>query len=67
MIIVIECIVLCALFTLMVYIMSKNPIATLYNYPPKVQERVKSAVENMTGLTVAVVNIRIASVDMSDN
>ncbi len=33
----------------------------------KVQERVKSAVENMTGLTVAVVNIRIASVDMGDN
>ena len=22
--------------------MSKNPIATLYNYPPKIQERVKS-------------------------
>ena len=33
----------------------------------KVQERVKSSVENMTGLTVAVVNIRIASVDMGDN
>ena len=33
----------------------------------KVQERVKSAVENMTGLTVAVVNIRIASVDMNEN
>ena len=33
----------------------------------KVQERVKSAVENMTGLTVAVVNVRIASVDMGDN
>ena len=33
----------------------------------KVQERVKSSVENMTGLTVAVVNIRVASVDMSDN
>lgn len=33
----------------------------------KVQERVKSAVESMTGLTVAVVNIRIASVDMGDN
>lgn len=30
----------------------------------KVQERVKTAVENMTGLEVAVVNIRIASVDM---
>lgn len=29
----------------MVYIMSKNPIATLYNYPPKVQERVKSIKE----------------------
>lgn len=33
----------------------------------KVQEKVKSSVENMTGLTVAVVNIRVASVDMSDN
>lgn len=33
----------------------------------KVQERVKSSVENMTGLTVAVVNIRIASVDMNEN
>ena len=30
----------------------------------KVQEKVKSAIENMTGLTVAVVNVRIASVDM---
>ena len=45
MIIVIECIILCLLFTLMVYIMSKNPIATLYNYPPKVQEKVKSMKE----------------------
>ena len=34
----------------------------------KVQERVKTAVENMTGLTVAVVNVRVASVDMgADN
>ena len=31
----------------------------------KVQDRVKTAVENMTGLTVAVVNVRIASVDMT--
>lgn len=30
----------------------------------KVQEKVKTAVENMTGLEVSVVNIRIASVDM---
>ncbi|MDY3919632.1 MAG: Asp23/Gls24 family envelope stress response protein [Candidatus Limivivens sp.] len=30
----------------------------------KVQERVKSAIENMTGLTVSDVNIRIASVCM---
>lgn len=42
MIVVIECIILCLLFTLMVYIMSKNPIATLYNYPPKIQDKVKS-------------------------
>lgn len=45
MIIVIECVVLCVLFTLMVYVMSRNPIATLYNYSPKVQERVKSMEE----------------------
>lgn len=32
----------------------------------KVQEKVKAAVENMTGLTVADVNIRIAGVDMGE-
>ena len=32
----------------------------------KVQERVKSAIENMTGLEVADVNIHIASVDMEN-
>ena len=42
MIIVIESVVLCAAFTLMVYLMSREPIKTLYNYPPKIQERVKS-------------------------
>ena len=42
MLILIESIVLCVLFTIMVYIMSKDPIKTLYNYPPKIQERVKS-------------------------
>ena len=33
----------------------------------KVQEKVKSAIENMTGLTVAVVNVRIASVSMEND
>ena len=33
----------------------------------KVQEKVKSAIENMTGLEVADVNIRIANVNMSSN
>lgn len=42
MIILIESIVLCLAFTLMVYMMSRKPIQTLYNYPPKIQERVKS-------------------------
>lgn len=42
MIILIETVILCILFTLMVYVMSKNPIKTLYNYPPKVIEKVKS-------------------------
>ena len=42
MIIVIESIILCAIFSLMVFVMSREPIKTLYNYPPKIQERVKS-------------------------
>ena len=42
MIIVIESVILCLIFTMMVYIMSREPIKTLYNYPPKIQERVKS-------------------------
>ena len=45
MIIVIESIILCFLFTVMVYIMSRKPINTIYNYPPKIQERVKSLKE----------------------
>ncbi len=42
MILVIESVVLCLLFTLMVYGMSRDPIKQLYNYPPKIQERVRS-------------------------
>ena len=42
MIIIIESIVLCLIFTFLVYLMSREPIRTLYNYPPKIQERVKS-------------------------
>lgn len=42
MIIVIESIILCAVFTLMVFAISREPIKTLYNYPQKIQERVKS-------------------------
>ena len=45
MVILIESVILCALFTLMVYIMSREPIKTLYNYPPKIQERVRSLPE----------------------
>lgn len=42
MIIAIESLALCAGFTLMVYLASRDPIKTLYNYPPKIQERVRS-------------------------
>ncbi len=45
-------------------------IAYGYSIPDvstKVQEKVKSTIENMTGLNVAEVNIRIASVDMGEN
>lgn len=45
MILLIESIVLCAAFTLMVYLISREPIKILYNYPPKIQERVKSLEE----------------------
>ncbi len=43
-------------------------IAYGYSIPEvseKVQEKVKTAIENMTGLTVEKVNVRIASVDMN--
>ena len=45
-------------------------IAYGYSIPDvssKVQERVKNAVENMTGLEVSGVNVRFASVDMGKN
>lgn len=45
MVLAVESVVLCVLFTVMVYIMSRNPIKTLYNYPPKIQDRVKSLEE----------------------
>ncbi len=44
-------------------------IAYGYSIPEvseKVQEKVKTAIETMTGLKVAVVNVRIASVDMKN-
>ena len=45
MIIAIESVILCLIFTIMVYFISREPIKTLYNYPPKIQERVKSLEE----------------------
>ena len=42
MIFVIEAVALCFLFTLLVTAMAKDPIKTLYNYPPRIRERVES-------------------------
>lgn len=42
MIFVMECIIFCLFFTIMVYLISRDPIKTLYNYPPKIIERVQS-------------------------
>ena len=42
MMIAIESIILCFLFFIMVFVMSRDPIKTLYNYPPAIQERVRS-------------------------
>ena len=45
MVLAIESLILCLAFTAMVYIMSRKPINTLYNYPPRIQERVRSLEE----------------------
>ena len=45
MIIAIESVVLCLVFTLLVWLMARDPIKSLYNYPPKIQDRVKSLEE----------------------
>ena len=45
MILAIESAVLCLLFTLMVYGMSRDPVKQLYNYPPRIRERVRSLPE----------------------
>lgn len=45
MVLVVESLILYLAFTAMVYIMSRKPINTLYNYPPRIQERVKSLEE----------------------
>ena len=42
MVVFVESVVLCIVFTVMVYIISRNPIKILYNYPPMIQLRVKS-------------------------
>ena len=44
-VLVIESIVLCLAFTLMVFFMSRDPLKTLYNYPPAIRERVQSLEE----------------------
>ena len=41
-VIIVETAILGFVFTMLVYRMSRNPIKELYNYPPKIQERVKS-------------------------
>lgn len=75
MIILIEAIFFCIVFTLMILILSKNPIKTVYNYPPKIQERVKSLEEYKdkiptqnnkiaTKILAAIIIIIIASVVM---
>ena len=45
MTILLESVGLCAAFTLMVYLMSRDPIKTIYNYPPNIQARVRSLEE----------------------
>ena len=39
MVFLIESVIACALFTLMVFLMSRNPIKVVFNYPPAIIER----------------------------
>ena len=62
-VIIIETIVLGLLFTLMVYKMSRDPIKEIYNYPPKIQERVKGLEQykNQIPTTQKKVSIKIVA------
>ena len=42
MIFLFESIIACALFTLFVFLMSRDPVKTIFNYPPAIIERCKS-------------------------
>ena len=42
MVFLIESVIACAAFTLMVFLMSRNPIKQIFNYPPAIIERCKS-------------------------
>ncbi len=42
MIFLIESLIACAVFTLFVFLMSRDPIKTIFNYPPAIIERCKS-------------------------
>ena len=39
----IESLLACALFTLFVFLMSRDPIKTIFNYPPAIIERCRRA------------------------
>lgn len=42
MIFLIESIIACAVFTLFVFLMSRDPVKIVFNYPPAIVERCKS-------------------------
>jgi hypothetical protein len=42
----IESIIACALFTLFVFLLSRNPVKSIFNYPPAIIERCKSLGED---------------------
>ena len=39
---ILESLIACALFTLFVFLMSRNPVKVIYNYPPAIIERCKA-------------------------
>ena len=42
MVFLVESVIACAVFTLFVFLMSRDPVKTIFNYPPAIIDRCRS-------------------------